>query len=263
MRTSTSRWALALACAATAAIALPAGSAVGDDLSATATPPKCFGQPATIYRGSGYPGTSTASPNDPMTIVGTPGDDVIYTANGDDTIDGAGGNDKICGVGGNDKIRGGAGNDEIFGSQGDDDLGGQSGDDQVIGGPGNDRVNGGEGNDKVRGGDGDDIVNGGDGDDQVFGGANDDVLAGNAGTDYCKGGPGNDRVTANGSCETFDTTVVSNNTPAPTAAADRLVVASAEDPNDANGNAASLMPATDAGSVGDVEGGNSTAFGDL
>jgi hypothetical protein len=80
---------------------------------------------------------------------------------------------------------------------------------------------------------------------------------------FCTGGSGNDRTTLNGGCETFDSSSVSNNTPAPTAAGDRAVVASAEDPDDANGNAASLMPATDAGSGADVIGGNATAFGDL
>ena len=159
-----------------------AGGDTGDiegwtlDIETAAAPagPTCSGQPATIYRGSGYPGTSTATANAPMTITGTSGDDVIYAANGDDVIDGGGGDDLICGVGGNDKIRGGAGNDRIFGSQGDDDLGGQAGDDEVIGGPDNDRVSGGAGNDTLRGGDGNDIVNGGDGDDSVFGGNDDE-----------------------------------------------------------------------------------------
>ncbi|MDQ1710553.1 MAG: hypothetical protein QOE45_3 [Frankiaceae bacterium] len=231
-------------------------------LSTGPTLPKCGGETATIYRGSGYPGTSTAKANDPMTIKGTAGDDVIYAANGADTIDGAGGNDKICGVGGDDMIRSGAGNDYVFGSQGNDDLGGQAGDDEVIGGPGNDRVNGSDGTDVVRGGDGDDVMNGGNGDDRVYGGANDDVLGGNDGVDYCNGGGGNDRVTLNGGCETYDSSTVSNNTPAPNGA-DSAVVAQAESDSDAPGNAATLMPATDAGSGADVVGGNVGRAGDV
>jgi Ca2+-binding RTX toxin-like protein len=225
------------------------------NVAATVGPagPTCNGKTPTI---------NFAGNNAPHVINGTPGNDVIYSGNGADTIDGVGGNDTICGVGGADKIRGGAGDDYVFGGPGDDDLGGQVGTDSVIGGQGNDRVNGAEGNDFVAGGDGNDIANGGDGDDRVHGGANDDVLAGNAGIDECVGNQGNDRTTLNGGCEDFQSTTVSNNTPATTAAGDRAVVASAEDPDEAAGNAATLMPAADAGSGLDVDGGNSTAFGD-
>jgi Ca2+-binding RTX toxin-like protein len=208
------------------------------------------------------PTINYAGDNSPRTINGTAGDDVIYAGGGNDTINGNGGNDTICGVGGDDVVRGGTGDDYVFGGPGADDLGGQAGNDTVSGGRGNDRVNGAEGNDKVAGGDGMDIANGGDGDDNVNGGADDDVLAGNAGNDVCVGNAGNDRTTLNGGCERFDSATVSNNTPATTAAGDRAVVASAEDPDEANGNAATLMPAGTANSGLDVEGGNSTAFGD-
>jgi Ca2+-binding RTX toxin-like protein len=240
------------------------------------TPPLCFGQQATIYRGSGYPGTNTAKANDPMTITGTSGNDVIYAANGNDVIDGAGGDDLICGVDGMDKIRGGAGNDRIFGSQGDDDLGGQIGDDEVIGGPGNDRVNGGAGNDRVRGGDGNDILNGGDGDDSVYGGNDDDVLAGGDGIDNCQGNSGNDVLTSNGGCESPPSAdLVTNNTEASTAAGDRAVVAAAEsdgtswadgagvNPATETNPAAAFLPSTTGGTSNDVEGGNVTAEGDV
>ena len=244
------------------AVALAA--AVGTATAPAADTHLCFGKVATI---------DFAGDNGNRTIVGTPGDDVIYAGNGKDTIDGGGGNDAICGLGGDDTIRGGVGNDEIFGSQGDDSLGGQAGDDEVIGGPGNDQVNGGFGFDVVRGGDGNDILNGGGDDDQVFGGADDDVLAGNDGdADSCNGGPGTDRVTANGGCETIidDAVLISDDTPALTAAADRKVVAAAESDggtwidgaSGSKANAAELMPAADANSGGDVLGGNVTAFGD-
>jgi len=238
------------------------------------TGPSCFGQPATIYRGSGYPGTSTATANAPMTITGTSGNDVIYAANGNDVIDGGGGDDLICGVGGNDKIRGGAGNDKVFGSQGDDDLGGQAGDDEVIGGPDNDRVSGGAGNDKVRGGDGNDIANGGDDDDTVFGGNDDDVLAGGDGVDNCQGNNGNDVITANGGCEGASAARVSDNTASTTSAGDRAVVTAAEaegtswadgagvNPATESNPAATFLPNTTGGNSTDVEGGNVTANGD-
>ena len=217
-----------------------------------ASGPKCFGLTPTI---------SYVGDNSPRTIQGTSGDDVIYAGGGNDTIYGNGGNDTICGVGGNDTIRGGVGDDKVFGGNGDDDLGGQVGNDEVVGGQGNDRVNGAEGDDAVRGGDGNDIANGGDGDDTVYGGADDDVLAGNAGTDICNGNAGVNRVIGNGQCEKVTNATVSNNTPAP-ASADAAVVASAADPDESNGNAATLMPAADAATVGDVEGGNVTPQGD-
>jgi hypothetical protein len=251
--------------------------AIGDDTPAEqafTVERFCFGQAATIYRGSGYPGTSTATPNAPMTIVGTSGNDVIYAANGDDVIDGGGGDDLICGVGGNDKIRGGAGNDRIFGSAGDDDLGGQAGDDEVIGGADNDRVNGGAGNDTVRGGDGNDILNGGDGDDRLFGGNDDDVLSGGEGIDDCQGNGGTNTVTANGGCETVTLLRASNDTPARTTSGDRAVVTAAEaegaswsdgasvNPKTEANPAAAFLPNTPGGNSADVEGGNVTAQGD-
>ncbi len=238
------------------------------------TGPTCFGLQATIYRGSGYPGTGTASPSDPMIVKGTAGDDVILTARGDDVVDGAGGDDVICSERGNDKVRGGAGNDLIFASVGEDDLGGQSGHDDVRGGQDNDRINGGEGDDRVRGGDGSDILNGGDGDDRVQGGFGDDVLAGNDGYDDCRGGGGAgiDRVTLAGSCEIFAGAVVSNNTAATSGAADKAVVAAAEAEGSAWTDGAATNPATEknpaalmpdgVGGSDDVEGGNITEAGD-
>jgi Ca2+-binding RTX toxin-like protein len=178
--------------------------AADPDCEAGSNVPKCFGQPATIYRGSGYPGTNVAQ-NQPMTITGTAGKDVIVTQNGNDVVDGARGNDLICTRGGNDTIRGGAGNDFVNGNTGNDNVAGQAGNDEVLGGPGDDTVNGGAGTDKIRGQDGDDTLNGGDGDeDRVYGDAGRDTLAGNAGVkDQCHGGADVDKTTANGGCEAF------------------------------------------------------------
>jgi hypothetical protein len=68
------------------------------------------------------------------TIVGTPGDDVIYGTDDDDVIVGRGGDDVIYGLGGNDTICGGGGNDTLVGGDGNDPLRGGSGDDILIDG---------------------------------------------------------------------------------------------------------------------------------
>jgi Ca2+-binding RTX toxin-like protein len=153
--------------------------------------PKCFGQPATI----------TGNGN----VVGTKGDDVIYTGNGADTVDGRGGNDRICTHGGSDYVRGGTGNDRISAGGGADDAGGQAGNDRVQGVSGNDKVQGSLGDDVVRGGAGNDRLNGGPGADRLFGEADNDVLAGGSDApDRCDGGGGTDHTTpGGGGCETI------------------------------------------------------------
>jgi hypothetical protein len=154
-----------------------------------ATPPLCNGLPATIYPGSGYPGTATV----PISVVGTPGPDVIVGSVGNDTIDGAGGDDTICARDGNDTVRGSGGFDTIQGGMGNDSVGGGAGNDTVIGGSGDDNVRGGIGNDFVGGGHGNDLVQGGEGDDTVAGGPEDDYLIGGTGTDRCFGDGGTDK----------------------------------------------------------------------
>jgi Ca2+-binding RTX toxin-like protein len=64
---------------------------------------------------------------DPVTITGTPGDDVIQGTDGEDVVDGLGGNDTINGMGGDDTICGGDGTNSMDGG---------SGDDECVGGPG-------------------------------------------------------------------------------------------------------------------------------
>jgi Ca2+-binding RTX toxin-like protein len=189
--------------------------------------PHCNGETATIYRGSGYEGTTVDSRTDRMEIVGTPHDDVIVTQAGDDEIRGGGGRDTICSGDGDDTVFGGTSRDDegldlgvdlgdfIKGGDGKDTIGGGPGNDTIDGGDGNDRalvgdegddhifggsgddilLQGGQGNDEVDGQNGDDrAVYGGGDNDHVRGGAGNDTLAGEKGTnDDCQGGPGIDK----------------------------------------------------------------------
>jgi len=70
-----------------------------------------------------------------VTILGTPGDDVIHGTDGPDVIHG---------LAGNDVIYGGKGNDVICGGDGDDHLIGGAGSDFLLGGRGNDTLSGGD-----------------------------------------------------------------------------------------------------------------------
>jgi Ca2+-binding RTX toxin-like protein len=94
-----------------------------------------------------------------VTIVGTPGDDVI---------DGTAGNDVIAGLGGDDVIRGGAGEDVICGGHGNDNLAGQGDEDILFGEQGDDILDGGEGGCcNVATNTGDDVLSGGPGNDEL------------------------------------------------------------------------------------------------
>jgi predicted extracellular nuclease len=139
----------------------------------------------------------------PATIVGTPGDDVIYGTNGDDVIAGLGGNDTIyggngddviCGYAGNDTLIGGNGNDTLIGSYGNDILDGGNGNDRLIDNEGNDVLKGGNGNDTLTGGAGIDELYGQNGDDVLDGGSGHDILSGSNGDDILTGGSGNDTL---------------------------------------------------------------------
>ncbi len=74
------------------------------ELTGTASPAPtqrlCNGQPVTLVGTAG---------ND--SLVGTPGDDVIDGLDGNDTLNGRGGNDTLCGGSGNDTCDGGVGTD--------------------------------------------------------------------------------------------------------------------------------------------------------
>jgi Ca2+-binding RTX toxin-like protein len=152
---------------------------------------------------------------EPVSIVGTSGDDiltgtyekdVILAGGGNDRIDGLGGNDVICGEDGRDTIHGGDGEDTVWGDRGSDYLFGDDGNDTLWGGTDGcsapvcnsgdvDRIDGGAGDDKLfaahygRG-----VLRGEDGEDRLHGGTLDDKLLGGAGRDYRTGDEGNDTL---------------------------------------------------------------------
>jgi len=129
----------------------------------------------------------------PVTMMGTPGDDVLIGTPDNDVIHGLEGNDRIEGRGGNDVICGDDGNDVLFGQGGDDTVLGGIGDDIIALGNGNDRAFGGEGNDRIYGQMGNDFLGGGPGDDGLNGNDGDDDLNGSDGMDRLNGGDGSDR----------------------------------------------------------------------
>lgn len=142
---------------------------------------------------------SRISYEDPNTMYGSAGDDVItgnannnniYGGTGDDTIKAGSGNDFIFGGDGNDKLYGDAGNDTIYGDDGDDYIDGGTGNDILYGGNGNDTIIGGISGtvaevDTIYGGSGNDIINIGQVNtgDIVWGGTGDDIIYGAAGSD--------------------------------------------------------------------------------
>jgi Ca2+-binding RTX toxin-like protein len=155
---------------------------------------------------------------DRPTIVGTPGDDVLYGTPGDDVIVGNGGNDKVYAGDGNDivcmsgtgrdYVRGGNGSDLIYGSY---DHGVPNyyrnpvPDTYLTGNAGNDRI---EGAGTLAGAEGDDTLYvgsydtssqlyGGPGNDRLvapFGAGTRNVLEGGTGDDSISGGRGRDTI---------------------------------------------------------------------
>lgn len=110
------------------------------------------------------------------TILGSQGNDLIFSTVGADTISGNRGDDRIDAAAGNDSVDGGAG------------------DDSILAGAGNDTVNGGAGNDTIRTNTGADSVTAGDGNDFV------EVSAGATGSAAATvlGGTGADTVSVMG-----------------------------------------------------------------
>ncbi len=76
---------------------------------------RCDGLPVTLF---GTPGNDV--------IYGTDGPDVIHGIFGDDWIFGLGGDDRICGDTGADRLVGSSGNDRVFGGSGVDACGGEN-----------------------------------------------------------------------------------------------------------------------------------------
>jgi len=83
------------------------------------------------------------------TIIGGPGNDVLYGTTSADTIYGNDGNDTIYGRAGGDTIYGGADNDRLHGGYGNDWMYGGYGTDGLDGGPGHDHLYGGYGGDAI------------------------------------------------------------------------------------------------------------------
>lgn len=171
----------------------------------------CFGQAVTIL---GTPGddvlTGTAG-NDVIhglagndVINGLAGDDLICGGDGDDRLGGesstetAEGNDRIAGEAGNDRIWGHHGDDELWGGDGDDDLFGQAGTDSLYGQAGADHLNGGWGDDVIWAGPDNDFVDGRAGNDKLYGEDGNDTLRGGSENDELWGGAGNDAVNGQG-----------------------------------------------------------------
>ncbi len=85
--------------------------------------------------------------NQPVTLRGTSGDDVLLGTPAVDVIAGLGGNDQINGLGGNDRLCGGFGIDTLIGGAGNDRLFGSFGADSLDGGDATDACAGGNGTD--------------------------------------------------------------------------------------------------------------------
>jgi predicted extracellular nuclease len=120
--------------------------------------PTCNGLTATVYVGSNgkivggplagatYAGILLGGPSTNV-IVGTSGNDFIYTGIGGDTVCALAGNDTVIGTIGKDVIFGNEGNDTLQGGIGQDTLSGGEGNDTLLGGVGNDICDGGPGTD--------------------------------------------------------------------------------------------------------------------
>ena len=98
---------------------------------------------ADLIRGSGATTLDTCTfdggvQND--TIIGGPGDEIIYGGIGADTLEGRGGDDTIYGGEGDDKVKGGFGADYISGGDDKDQLCGDGGIDEVYGDDDDDEV---------------------------------------------------------------------------------------------------------------------------
>ena len=115
-------------------------------------------------------GESERTCNDlPVTIMGTPGDDMLVGTPGDDVFVGLSGNDTIIGAAGSDSVCGGPGADTEIGGAGDDHLQGHGGDDRLVGAAGNDFLRGGPDADDLTGASGLDDCGGGAGPDRATG----------------------------------------------------------------------------------------------
>ena len=116
-------------------------SVVGDELLFTANNGETEQQYRVTLDGTVEPVNGT-NPDEPNTIDGTLGNDVLT---------GTDGSDIIRGFDGTDTLQGGAGDDTLFGDNRQDRLVGGSGNDSLIGGSGDDTLDGGMGDDTLLG----------------------------------------------------------------------------------------------------------------
>ena len=102
------------------------------------------------------------------TLVGSYGNDTLFSGTGGDVIRGRGGSDSLFGHAGCEILSGGRGADRLFGQDGADTLMGGGRADFLSGGSGSDTLKGGGGKDVLFGDVGNDVMAGGGGRD-VFG----------------------------------------------------------------------------------------------
>jgi RTX calcium-binding nonapeptide repeat (4 copies) len=126
-----------------------------------------------------------AGGQEPCTIVGTDGDDVIVGTEGVDVI---------CDLAGDDRVDGRGGDDLIVNGPGDDVLAGGGGNDRIALAEGTNRARGGAGDDTIFAARGPGSIEGGPGRDDLVGGAGRDRVVGGAG-DQLHGGAGFDGAT--------------------------------------------------------------------
>ena len=121
---------------------------------------------------------------DDTTLSAAQMDAVAGTA--DQVLVGTDGDDRIYSGYGNDDIRSGDGNNWIFSGDGNDTIISGDGNDTIISGDGNDSIRSGDGNNSITSGDGDDSIWSGDDNDTINSGDGDDSLDGGAGTDQAR-----------------------------------------------------------------------------
>ncbi len=160
------------------------------------------------YQSSVVPENSTCQGR-PVTVIGTPGDDILVGTEGNDVIHGLEGIDTIIAQGGDDIVCGGPGDDLVFGGLGGDAIEGGDGNDQLVGDEpfagveGADALRGGEGNDELFGFGGNDLLEGDAGNDELAGGPGDDVLNGGSGEDRAFGEEGGDTLAGDAGNDTL------------------------------------------------------------
>ncbi len=149
------------------------------------------------------PVTITVTDQSGLTIVGTPGKDVLI---------GTGEEDSISGLGGSDILDGGAGNDVLDGGTGNDTMSGGAGDDTYIVNAAGDTVTeaADEGTDTVQssvdytlGSNVENLILTGSGNRSGTGNSLDNTLTGNSGNNVLDGGAGNDTMSGGAGNDTY------------------------------------------------------------